>query len=104
MLAGDTPTRKAFFDSLACGCVPVVFEKRSSAYLWHVPPQAVLVVEGNHSLAELLRLVEEMPAGGVEAMRAAGRAALKQIVYGRDKWADAANVIFRHAITASRHS
>ncbi len=25
--AGDSPTRKSFYDSIMCGCIPVIFEK-----------------------------------------------------------------------------
>lgn len=36
---GDSPTRKGIFDSLLCGCIPVLFAPNQTRdqYLWHLP-------------------------------------------------------------------
>ena len=33
---GDTPTRRAFFDALLTGCVPVVKTRRTADYAWYL--------------------------------------------------------------------
>ena len=45
MPQGDTPSRRAIFDALACGCIPIVYHRFSFHWPWHVP---------NRSLAALL--------------------------------------------------
>ena len=44
MPEGDTPSRNAMFDALACGCVPVVFHRASFSYPWYVPNASELVL------------------------------------------------------------
>lgn len=34
---GDTPSRRAIFDALVCGCIPVVYHRFSFYWPWHVP-------------------------------------------------------------------
>ena len=41
---GDTYARRALFDALVCGCIPVVQHRLSAAYPWHIDHEAVLLV------------------------------------------------------------
>ena len=38
MPPGDSPTRRAFFDALLAGCVPVLRTRATADYAWYTPP------------------------------------------------------------------
>lgn len=77
---GDTPTRRATFDGIVAGCIPVFFEKQAAytQYTWHLPadPKEYSVfinkddvvfgglrigdVLANISLAEIVRMREKV--------------------------------------------
>eukprot|EP00747_Dinoflagellata_sp_TGD_P018734 gnl/TRDRNA2_/TRDRNA2_126705_c0_seq3.p1 gnl/TRDRNA2_/TRDRNA2_126705_c0~~gnl/TRDRNA2_/TRDRNA2_126705_c0_seq3.p1 ORF type:complete len:461 (+),score=35.65 gnl/TRDRNA2_/TRDRNA2_126705_c0_seq3:159-1541(+) len=38
---GDSPTRRGLFDSLLCGCIPIIFDKKSADYAWYFPPETM---------------------------------------------------------------
>lgn len=63
---GDSLTRKSLFDSLAAGCIPVVFAKATiSQYFWHMPAAIVdeiavhipaqQVIDGSVNFLDVLR-------------------------------------------------
>ena len=41
---GDTPSRRAIFDALVCGCIPIVYHRYSFHWPWHVPDRAAAAI------------------------------------------------------------
>lgn len=37
---GDTPSRRAIFDALATGCIPIIYHRYSFHWPWHVPDRS----------------------------------------------------------------
>ena len=68
MPMGDTPSRNAIFDALACGCVPIIFSAASFSYPWHVPNASELVLlappERPMSALQQLQLATHLATAG----------------------------------------
>ena len=69
MPPGDTPSRNAIFDALACGCIPIVYHRASFSYPWHVPNASAVVLFAPppvpHALLELQLRAHRLTAGKV---------------------------------------
>jgi hypothetical protein len=70
---GDTATRKALFDAILFGCVPVLFYPESAAFPWHLPVDAAEFAVMLHPQAAL-----EDPLGVMRALRAERNEALRR--------------------------
>lgn len=65
---GDSPTRKSFYDSLTCGCIPVIFGNHSLQYAFSsyfdfskftVSIPTDVVYEGNRSILKFLQTIDK---------------------------------------------
>mmetsp|Transcript_89 Transcript_89/g.177 ORF Transcript_89/g.177 Transcript_89/m.177 type:complete len:191 (-) Transcript_89:656-1228(-) len=70
MPPGDTPSRNAIFDALACGCIPIVYHRTSFSYPWHVPNASAVVLFApppisSHVLLQLQLRANLLTAGKV---------------------------------------
>ena len=79
---GDTPTRKAVFDGLLAGCIPVLLDERSVHYPLFAP---LPHIAANGTVAELIsRLRRQSDAGETAAMREQSVHSVPRLVYSRD--------------------
>lgn len=92
---GDTPTRRATFDGIVAGCIPVFFEEATARaqYGWHLPPAEEYrsfsvhipkedVVAGGLSIADVLLGI---PAGEVDRMREKVLEVAPRVIYRRHR-------------------
>ena len=88
---GDTPTRRAFFDALLAGCVPVLRTPATADYAWYTPPHTLADIAvvlprlgaTNDSAAFATPLAAMAPAD-VARKRRAILDLLPSLVYARD--------------------
>lgn len=99
---GDTPTRRAAFDAIVAGCIPVFFERQAAytQYTWHLPPDpssySVLipkddVVFGGVTIGDVLGNISR---ADVARMREHVIGLIPRVVYRK---ADASDVAFKDA-------
>ena len=88
---GDSPTRRAFFDALLAGCVPVLRTPATADYAWYTPPHTLADIAvvlprlgaTNDSAAFATPLAAMAPAD-VARKRRAILDLLPSLVYARD--------------------
>ena len=70
--AGDSPTRKGFFESILLGCIPVIFRRGTYSTVWSGTgvdwDDIALVVEEEHLLeteGDIVAILRNVPAAEV---------------------------------------
>ena len=88
---GDSPTRRAFFDALLAGCVPVLRTRATADYAWYTPPAVlrdVAVVAprlgATNDSDALLAPLRALPRADVARMRRAALDLAQSLVYAAD--------------------
>lgn len=86
---GDTASRKALFDAILFGCVPVLFYPESAAFPWHLPADAssfAVLLDGDAALdaggAAVLDALRSLPQDAIEARRAVCAHLARRLQYG----------------------
>ena len=82
---GDIPSRKAVFDMLLAGCIPVVFDRRQiDIYTWHLSPEEIKAIHIFVDIEEALTMkiltldvLTNVSHSSVVAMRSA----IKQVAW-----------------------
>ena len=84
---GDTASRKALFDAILFGCVPVLFYKESAYFPWHLPRNvssfAVLLSPDElfEDASGMMRTLRRLPHAELAAKQAALRAMAHGVQY-----------------------
>mmetsp|Transcript_41376 Transcript_41376/g.79125 ORF Transcript_41376/g.79125 Transcript_41376/m.79125 type:complete len:374 (-) Transcript_41376:44-1165(-) len=93
---GDNPVRRAFFDSLVAGCVPVIFTPHMADFAWYTPPALLpdisLMVT---SYEDTVRQVKEISPDRLHAMQQAIRELIPKILYFQHEGGDAVETMFQ---------
>ncbi|XP_024531286.1 probable xyloglucan galactosyltransferase GT11 [Selaginella moellendorffii] len=111
MPPGDSPTRKAFFDGLVAGCIPVVFSEHTAytQYLWHLPrdPESYSIFFPHHSVIDgsidVIQELARIPAARVRSLQDAVARIIPRIIYAKsslDGYPDAFDIALEKLLVA----